>query len=101
MNKMKKLIIILLTSFLGMTLFQSLLTSLAQTKADSKKVLDDNTVVRTCYRAAVPQKTPVQSVHDLENKLQILEKQYKEKKIDEKTYKQSKENILNQIEKLK
>lgn len=55
----------------------------------------------TCYDMAMPTQTVISPREDLNKRLNTLEKQYKEKKIDEKTYKQSKENITKLIESLK
>lgn len=54
-----------------------------------------------CYSRVLPEDMEkIQTREDLNKQLELLETQYKEKKIDIKTYKQSKENILKQIENL-
>lgn len=96
-----KFIIILITSILGAGFFQAISTNFTSFADPKDKTSEPEQIKRTCYEVYIPPKVQKPNKTDLENRLNILEKQYKDKLIDKKTYKQSKENILKQIHSIK
>lgn len=91
-----KTIILIIFTLLNLVTFQLLRHSAVYSQENQGS--KDNMV--ECYNVAMmPEPAPVKE--DLQKRLNTLEKQYKEKKIDKKTYTQTKNNILKQLKELK
>lgn len=93
----------ILTSSIGLGLSQFLMNQESSWAQNKNKDSDKEKVFVKCYQQIINEDVgpePV-TVDELNTRLNILEKQYKEKKIDEKAYKQTKNNIINQIKVLK
>lgn len=93
----KNIVIVFLSSIISFGVYQAL-----SCMAQNNKAPDEKEVMPTCYKPmANPTITPEIKAIDLQNRLNTLEQQYKEKKIDKKAYKQAKENILKEMKNLK